>query len=266
MNEDELKQYLQFAKNLAKEAGEIMLRYFRADQNIEIKADSSPVTVADKEVNSLVIKRVRESYADHGVLGEEESYEIDADLLWVCDPIDGTVAYTYHLPVAMFSLALVKDGEPVVAVAYNPFTRDIYYATKGTGAYRNEHKLSVSGRKWGKALIGKTYSNAPDDLLDSPQLLKEVTQAGNKIPQTYGCVFKGCLVAEGSIDSQIFPGNGAHDIAGIKLLVEEAGGLVTDLDGQDQVYNKSINGAVLTNGLIHKDLMAVLKKYANFRN
>ncbi len=92
---------------MAKRAGELMKQFYRADQKVEVKNDNSPVTIADKTINQELISRVKERFPDHGVLGEEASWHEDRDIVWVCDPIDGTVAYILHLPTSMFSLALV---------------------------------------------------------------------------------------------------------------------------------------------------------------
>lgn len=266
VNEQDLKTYLEFAQKLADQAGKIMLQYFRADHEIELKEDDSPVTIADKAVNSMVIMAVKEKFEGHGVLGEEESFNTDSDLLWVCDPIDGTVGYTYHLPIAMFSLALVKNGTPIVACAFNPFTNDKYWAVQGQGAFRNGHKITVSRRHWGTAAVARTASNRAEDPLNSPKILRKVMAEGNRPVQTYGCVFKSCLIAEGSIEGYIFTGPNAHDVAATALIVTEAGGRVTDIEGNQQGYNTRINGAILSNGQIHQQLLDLVKEHANTRD
>jgi myo-inositol-1(or 4)-monophosphatase len=97
---------LRFATDLAQEAGAIMDRYFRAeDIGTELKQDLTPVTVADTTINDLVIDRVQQSYPEHGVLGEENSYEPTRDRIWVVDPIDGTVPFSLGIPTSTFSLA-----------------------------------------------------------------------------------------------------------------------------------------------------------------
>lgn len=267
MNKDEKTQYLLFAKALAKKAGEIMQQYYRADQHIELKADESPVTIADKAINSYVIEQVQKKYPNHGVLGEEESWKAESELLWVCDPIDGTVAYIMHMPLSMFSLALVRNGVPVLAVAYNPWTNDIYSASQGSGAYRNEQKISVSERTWHDRprilTSSHTGSREPADHLAIWQELQKLRISTSRVP---GTVFKGCLVAEGSADGRIFVHDGAHDIAAIKLIIEEAGGKVTDISGGEQRYDQPINGAVMSNGLIHQELLDLVKQHENIRD
>lgn len=248
---------LEFAKKVAIEAGEVMKKYYRGDQHVEEKADHTPVTIADKEVNQLVIDRVRAEFPDHGLLGEESSWHSGHKKLWVCDPIDGTPAFIYHIPTSMFSLALVIDGVPQVAITFNAWTGDLYSAIKGEGALRNGKPLKVSSRGWGKG--ARIAVSSDSSLVDGVIPRSVLAKLGIKMVVGYGTVFKGCLVAEGSVDGRIFRYKGAHDIAAIKLIIEEAGGKVTDLDGNEQRYDGPINGAILSNGLIHNELLDLVK-------
>ena len=101
------KEYLDFAKSVAYEAGEIIRKYFVKNPDSEFKKDDSIVTVADKEINDLVIERVKENFPGHAVNGEEASYQQDTKHVWVCDPIDGTNPFAMTVAVSVFSLAYV---------------------------------------------------------------------------------------------------------------------------------------------------------------
>lgn len=247
---------LTFAKNMAVEAGKIMKKYYRIDQQVETKSDSTPVTIADTEINQMIIDRVRAELPDYGILGEEISWQSDREKLWVCDPIDGTPAFIYHIPTSMFSLALVIDGEPQVAVAFNALTGETYSAVKDQGAFRDEQPIEVSARAWGK---GARVAGSSDGGIDGISDRTSLKEQGIKVINGFGAVFKGCLVAEGSLDGRVFVHKGAHDIAAIKLIISEAGGKVTDLDGNEQRYDRAINGAVMSNGLIHDELLKLVR-------
>lgn len=251
------KNELEFAKNMASVAGEIMKKYYRIDQGVEIKEDSTPVTIADKEINDLLIESVKKEFPEHGVLGEEASWNEDREKLWVCDPIDGTPAFIYHVPTFMFSLALVVDGKPILGLAFNAMTGDVYQALKGQGALLNNETINVSNRKWADNARLAGSSDGAVDGISSVPVLKE---QGIRIINSFGAVFKGCLIAEGSLDGRVFVHNGAHDIAAVKLIIEEAGGKVTDLGGNEQRYDQDINGAVMSNGLIHDELVKLVKE------
>ena len=137
------KNYLEFAKDIAKEAGKIMMKYFKMDNGASYKCDKTIVTLADTEINSYLIKKVKETYPTHSVDGEEENFG-KSNYVWVCDPVDGTAMYARHIPVAVFSLALVIDGVSTIGVVYDVFTDNLYTAIKGQGAYKNGEKISVN--------------------------------------------------------------------------------------------------------------------------
>ncbi len=260
MKNEDLQTYLDFAKDLAIEAGEIMKRYYGQSVLVEMKTGNSPVTVADKEINKLVIEKIKENFPDHGILGEEESWHPERSNLWVCDPIDGTVSFLLHTPIFMFSLAYVVDGETKVAVAYNPMTNELFYAAESSGAWLGAHKLQVSSRVWsrGTRLIRKG-SPAELNILDQHELATRLYAEGIGLFSSQAAVFAGVLIASGSADGYIFEGKDAHDVAAVKLIVKEAGGIVTDLEGNEQRYDQKINGAIVSNGRIHGELLKIVQ-------
>ena len=138
-----MEEYLEFAKDIAFHAGKIMVKYFNQNNGASYKGDRTIVTIADTEINSYLIKKVKERYPEHSVDGEEEQFG-NSHFVWVCDPVDGTAMYARHIPVAVFSLALVVDGVPNVGVVYDPFTDNLYTAIKGRGAYKNGEKIFVN--------------------------------------------------------------------------------------------------------------------------
>ena len=119
------EEYLNFAKEIAYEAGTIMKKYFLEDNGANYKYDQTIVTKADIEINHILVERVKEKYPTHSVDGEEEQFG-RSEYVWVCDPVDGTAMYARHIPVAVFSLALVIDGVSKVGVVYDVFTNNLY--------------------------------------------------------------------------------------------------------------------------------------------
>ena len=142
----ESKEYLNFAKEMCSEAGKVMKKYFYQDNGASYKGDKTIVTLADKEINHILIEKVKEKFPDHSVDGEEEKFG-KSKFVWVCDPVDGTAMYARHIPVAVFSLALVVDGVPEVGVVYDPFLDKLYSAVKGEGAYCNDEPITVLYRE-----------------------------------------------------------------------------------------------------------------------
>jgi fructose-1,6-bisphosphatase/inositol monophosphatase family enzyme len=252
---------LDFAQRVAREAGNVILEYFEmSDKSVETKADESPVTLADKQINDMVIQRVTETFPGHGILGEEGSLHADRNELWVCDPIDGTRSFIQRIPTAVFSLAYVVNGRAEVATIFDPYQDKLLSAARGKGAWINGARLTVSScDKLEQASIGITPGYK--DVKKWRVLLDGLAEQGTNLVLVPGNVFKSTLVATAHIDGYVFPGRSAHDIAAAKLIVEEAGGKVTDLNGKEQRYDGEIYGAIISNGLLHDQLVEQLKNF-----
>ncbi len=255
------EKYLEFAKEIAKEAGKIMTKYFNMDGISNYKGDKTIVTLADKEINSYLIKRVKEEFPSHSVDGEEEAFG-DGEFVWVCDPVDGTAMYARHIPVAVFSLALVVNGEPLVGVVYDVFTNNLYTAGKGNGAYKNDEKISISEINLSDMRSVANFDVWPEAEFDIWKALEELGK------ETYfvglGSVIRaGMCVASGEFTCAIFPGTKHKncDIAAVKVIVEEAGGKVTDLFGNEQRYDKDINGAIIANKVVYDKVLDTIKRF-----
>lgn len=252
--------YLEFAKEIASYAKEIMIKYFKEDNNLSYKSDKTIVTIADTLINDYLIKRVKEQFPTHSVDGEEDKFG-NSDYVWVCDPIDGTAMYARHIPTAVFSLALVVSGEPIIGVVYDPFTDNIYTAVKGNGAYKNDIKIKVNDIKLDDMKSVANYDMWPSSNYNIYDTVKELGKKTYFV--SIGSIVRACMcVASGEFTLAIFPGT-THkncDVAAAKIIVEEAGGKVTDLFGKDQRYDNDINGAVISNNLVHQEVISLLKK------
>lgn len=260
MKED-LEEYLNFAIDIAKYAGNVMIKYFNQNNGASYKGDNTIVTLADTEINSYLIKQVKEKHPSHSVDGEEEQFG-KSDYVWVCDPVDGTAMYARHIPVAVFSLALVVKGESLIGVVFDPFTNSLYTAIKGNGAYKNGERITVNDYNIDdmRTVCNFDYWIKADYDVSEP--LCELKSRAYFVG--LGSVIRACMcIASGDFALAVFPGTKHKncDIAAAKVIVEEAGGKVTDLFGNEQRYDKSINGAIISNGKIHKEAIDLMKKY-----
>ncbi len=248
---------LDVAKNIAKQAGNIMLEYFDGEQGLELKEDNSFVTIADKKVNQLVISELSKHF-DDVLIGEEESTGgYGMGRRWLCDPIDGTKAFVWGTPTAMFSLALVVDGVPTIGVAYDPFLDKLYEAVLGNGAYCNGKQIHVSTKNLTEGVLGVISS--VKGILTRPGYLVSLAEKGATFATFSGAVYKGCLIARGKITGFPNPRISPHDIAAVHVIIEEAGGKVTDVLGNKLDYSKPFKGAILSNGVVHEELIEALK-------
>ena len=230
---------LAFAKELAYEAGNIMLRYFHAkDKGVSIKEDDSPVTLADTKINALVINRVKAQFPADGVLGEEASYNLAAQNLWIVDPLDGTPPFARGVPLSTFCMALVRDGQPVVAVVYDPYMDRLYWAAKGEGAYENDRRLDLSAHqpqgKLGVCLevAGGSYWTTFTDPAIGGSMLEAFDRADDTFTYYFPIAYSIVMVAAGRFDAVVTSGKNPWDLAAAGFIAQEAGAKVTDIFGK----------------------------------
>ena len=264
-----MNERLEFAKGLAYDAGEIMKKYFNQADVSHYKGDATIVTKADTEINQMVIDRVRKSCPGHGVYGEEISYNRDKSTLWVCDPIDGTAVYALGLPVAVFSLALVTDGEPIIGVVYDPFTDHLYEAVKDGPALCNGRAIRVSDTGFSdKQAVMSYHVRRRSSGEYYYGLMSTVTELGARKYVIGSTVRAAMLVATGGSIAEVFAGfskGKSIDAAAAKVIVESAGGRATDIFGQSQRYDQDINGAIFSNGVVHDEIVDTVKEYLGGR-
>lgn len=257
-----MEHFLTFAKTLAHEAGEIALRYFGFETESTWKADNTPVTQADLEINRLVIDRIHTAFPDHSIKGEEESMMKEGSrYLWLCDPVDGTIPFSCGLAMFTFSIALVdrEDGQPVLGLVNDPIGKNLYWATRGGGSFRNGVSIRVNN----EAALKNTYLNVEGGGITaySKTRLFEVLKKQNaKAFKLMSFIYGAIQVANGKFASSVFFGPDDYEVASLKILTEEAGGVATDLEGKSRRYDEDGLGFVISNGLVHQELLELIKQ------
>ncbi len=247
----------EFAVTTAKKASVIMRKYFRSTENLkDWKLDDTPVTIADREINEYVATEIRQMYPTYGFIGEEGSMYNDENYVWVCDPIDGTRSYARGIPVATFSLALLKDGEPILGVVYQPFVDEMYIGEKGKGSSLNGKKIHVSSIS---QIDKEVILACPTHRVNAPvQLESKLIELAKFGANTYNYgsgAYNAVLVARGSVEGTIFPWSHCWDMAAAKVIIEEAGGKTSGIFGGKQKYNQDIQGFIGSNGLLHENFL-----------
>jgi myo-inositol-1(or 4)-monophosphatase len=256
-------EYLKFAKELAKEAGDIMKRYFREESTLpNWKNPNDPVTKADQAINSLVIEKIKSKYPNHGILGEEESFNSKNENLWLVDPVDGTIPFILGQPISAFLLAFTKEGRPEIAVAYNPWIDIMHWAVKGKGAFCNgkELKISEPQTKFVELIL---WNTAP--LKNQLSGIHEKLEKAGLSPQNFAGGNSRYGVAENRLYGVIFAGKDPWDSVVLDLVVTEAGGVATDLNGKTLDFRGQIYGTVAGSRKTHRELMEMVSN-ENHRN
>lgn len=241
---------MDFALSLARQAGAIIRDNVDSTLDVQTKSDQSPVTQVDTRINTLVIESVRHHYPDHGILGEEDDYGDGTEKWqWLCDPLDGTKPFIMGVPQSVFMLALLEDGVVQLSVVYDPYLDKMYHAIRGKGAFCNMQPIHVSSEH-----IPEGYTLLDDDSITCVEALKN---AGGKLQQISGTGYKCMLVARGKAVGMIDHHADYHDTGVASLIIEEAGGMVTGLDGLPLKFNAKVDHVVASNGVDHETLLKV---------
>lgn len=255
--------YKKFAIDLAKQAGEIIRKNFKLGMEKQLKADSTPVTEADLAINKLVLESIRKVFPGHGILSEEGSdLKDNAEFVWVCDPIDGTIPFSHGIPTCAFSLALTKNGKSILGVVNQPFSDRLFSAELGKGTFLNNQPVKVSGHDTFKgAIIGYEFWKAAKYAELAATYQDFIAKDIGDLLNLGSVVHAGALVSCGAVDACMYPHINAHDVAAIKILVEEAGGKATDLFGNEQRYDQPIKGFVASNKILHGRILEITRPY-----
>lgn len=255
---NEYMEELEFAKQLAERAKNIAIKHYKTDLEYKTKNDMSPVTVADEEINQMVVAAVMERFPEDGVLGEEQSWQNDKRRLWICDPIDGTKSFSIGLPTYMFSIALVNKGVPIVAAVINLTSGELFGAVAGKGAFLNDTPIHVSKHSLKEAWM--LCPAALKSLYKNQGLYECLSERTYQTNIVHGSVFKGTLIAQGLADGEIHLETGhPWDFAAVSLIIAEAGGRVTDANGNRILFDEELTNIVSSNGVIHDDLLDMIK-------
>lgn len=253
---------LPFLKALALEAGNIIREEFSSNSKVNAlwKEDDTPVTESDVEVNNLVIAKIKKQYPEVSVIAEEGSHIVEgSDWLVYCDPIDGTFPYATGMPISTFIISALYKGVPTLAVIYDPFNDRMYTAQKGKGAFLNGDPIKVSERA---ELSSKAHIHLIwwKKSLDFAPLCSKLLEKGATWMNFCTIGIVGGLIATGQFEASIFPGNKLWETAAMALVVEEAGGRCTDLEGNpiDFLKNGEMKGHVVSNGLLHEELLRLI--------
>lgn len=227
----ERSRYLQVALDAAHAAAEVIRHYYRDGVEVSIKADATPVTRADVESEEVIRRAISAAFPDHGFYGEETgSHGLDADYLWLVDPIDGTRSFVRGYPFFSTQIALMHRGRIIVGVSSAPAFEQIAWAERGQGAFLDGHACRISQvHTLEEAAVS---SGNLRSLAGSPRWTDwaRVVQRVARI-RGYGDFYHYHLLAAGRIDAVLESDVNILDIAALSLIVEEAGGIFTDLDG-----------------------------------
>ncbi|HET7315450.1 inositol monophosphatase family protein [Salinisphaera sp.] len=255
---EDLSRYLDTAIEAARAAERVINRYYRGDFEVERKADASPVTIADVECERVIKQVLAEAFPEHGFYGEELGREsIDAEYVWLIDPIDGTKSFVRGYPFFSTQIALMRAGEPnnelIVGVSNAPAfgNGEMAWAARGEGAFLNGEPIQVSSVD----TIGQTsLSMGNIGALGASKAWPKIGELVGDVHRIrgYGDFYHYHLLATGALDAVIESDLNILDIAALTVIVREAGGDMTELGGGP--IGLESRTALATNGRLRSQL------------
>jgi histidinol-phosphatase len=253
MPANELEQMLATALQAAESARTLILSFYHGEFDVEIKADQTPVTAADREAERVIREAISAAYPAHGIFGEEYGFEArEHEYLWLVDPIDGTKSFVKRYGMFSTQIALMHEGTLVLGVSCAPAMDELAWATRGGGAFNAGGRLQASGvSDIGRASIsiGNIQSLAASRRWGA---LGRVLAAADRT-RGYGDYYHYHRLAAGQLDAVIESDVNVLDIAALAVIVSEAGGVFTDLDGQ--AVGLETRSVLAANGALHARLL-----------
>lgn len=264
MPDSEISQRLELAKIAAREAGAITLRYFcQENYDVELKQDRSPVTVADREAEEHLRRRIAAAFPGDAILGEEFPEKPGGSgYRWILDPIDGTKSFISGVPLYGTLIGVEYESKSVVGVIHVPALDETVSAAAGQGAWhvrgaaaprpaRVSAKASLAEGLFLTSEI-KTYDRV------SRRKAYERLEAASRLARTWGDCYGYLLVATGRAEAMVDPVMNVWDCAALQPILEEAGGTFTDWSGRPTIH---AGEAVATNGLVLNEVLAITREF-----
>ena len=223
-------EYVELANRMADVAGAVVLSYFRKKVDVEEKKDSSPVTIADRQSEAIMRELIAQNAPDHGILGEEYGPErLDAEWVWVLDPIDGTKAFITGKPSFGILIALLHFGKPVLGIIDQPVTAERWVGASGRPTTLNgERVLCRPCDDLGKAAL---YATTPDMFHDADIASWERLKKAIKLTRYGADCYAAGLLASGFVDLMVEASLQPYDYLALVPVIEGAGGVITDWQG-----------------------------------
>ncbi len=229
---------LNVAVMAARRAGNALMRYqANLDKiKVEVKGHNDYVTEADHAAEKAVIDVVHKHYPDHAILGEESGSIGDSDTVWIIDPLDGTTNFLHSFPVFCVSIGVQVKGRIEHAVVYDPTRQELFTASRGAGAQLDGRRIRVSGQQQlERALIGTgfPFRQTEKEMIPYLEMLKTVLKNTSGARRPGAAALDLCYVAAGRLDAFWETGLAPWDLAAGSLMIREAGGIISGLDGSE---------------------------------
>lgn len=256
---------LNVAVMAARRGGAVLIRHLKKLDSLKVekKGRNDFVSEADRAAERAVIEVIQKHYPDHAIEAEESGRQGDSDHVWIIDPLDGTTNFIHGLPIYAVSIALAHRGVVQQGVVYDPCRNDLFFASRGRGAFLNDRRLRVSKRtRMTESLIGTGFPfRRGDNYKRYLQMFEAVMPQCAGVRRPGAAALDLCYVAAGYYDGFFETGLNPWDVAAGALIITEAGGLVGNFTGEaDYMYQREV---VAANPKIYGQLVRLLAPYTH---
>jgi myo-inositol-1(or 4)-monophosphatase len=250
--------YLETAVEIAREAGALLANFFERRVSFELKGEFDLVTEADRASEKLVVERLRSHFPSHAVVAEEGSgHQSASEYRWFVDPLDGTTNFAHGFPAFNVTLGLERAGEMVAGVIYDPLRAEMFTAERGSGAWLNNRRIRVSkAAALGDSLSATGFPSRKRHQNVNIHFYYQLAMASHGVRRTGSAALDLAFVACGRLDFFWEFGLNPWDMAAGTLLVEEAGGRVSDMKGAPHSVTSSAH-LLADNGVLHDQVIAI---------
>lgn len=255
------EKMISVALKAVKKSGAMLIsEYENFDRNkVNFKTKNEIVTAADLKSEKIILSALKKSFPKHKLLAEESGKNrANSDYLWILDPIDGTTNFSMHNPLWSISLALAYKDEIILGIIYLPYLKELFIAKKGSGAKMNNKNIKVSKNIKNNAI--NTYCHARDKkyVNQAVNYYNKQKMQGLDCRQLGSAAIELAYVACGRVESITIPGANSWDVAAGALLVQEAGGKVSDF--KNNPWSLNSHNIIASNGKVHSQILKILNK------
>ena len=251
-------QYLESAIEIAREAGTLLASYFERRVSFKVKGEFDLITEADHSSEKLVVDKLRSHFPSHAIVAEEGSaHPGSSEYRWYVDPLDGTTNFAHSFPMFNVTLGLERAGELIAGVIYDPLRQEMFAAERGGGAYLNQRRIRVSGTKrLADSLASTGFPSRKRSHNVNIHFYYQLAMASHGVRRTGSAALDLAYVASGRLDFFWEFGLKPWDQAAGVLLVEEAGGAVSDMSGKPLSITAS-DHVLADNGVLHEEVLGM---------
>ena len=252
-------QFVPAIADIAREAGALLMTHFRRRIGFEYKGDVDLVTEADRSSEALITDRIRARWPRHDLVGEEGArVETGSDYRWYIDPLDGTTNFAHGFPVFCVSIALAHRGQRIAGVIYDPTRDELFAAERGSGAYLNQRRIQVSTvANMAECLCATGFPSHKRHQNPNIHFYHQITLKTHGVRRAGSAALDLAFVACGRLDAFWEFNLNPWDTAAGALLVEEAGGTITDMSGGP--WRLDSRQTLATNSLVHADFVVTMQ-------